>query len=580
MSKLVHRSLLAGSIMALVAACGGNDEPGTASNGTTETVAERSAPAAARSTSEMAFLSRIEHDTPYLLAYDFSAMDRDLLNYLLNASSEAMVGLQKQLEANAEGDDPMQKLAMAVLDEFAHANNIEAIERLGLDGHGQMSLSAIGIMPVLRWSLSDQDAFMATVERIAAKAEMPMPEPKTHGDHQYWQIPIADSAVIIGLGDNWVNAGHLADLEDEQALETILGLRAPERSLADAGTVTDINSRYGFDGISVAYVAVQDILNAITDEGDNRIKSSITGLVGETELVPSACHGFVRAVGSTMPRIVSGSFNTTSNAMDTRSVVEFTGNTPSNLQAMAATVPGMGVASEQSLARLSLALDQSATRTVLNNLTAGLRSVSEGCPWVEESTLRNIDQSAMQLGNPMFASVKGLHVDFQSLDIMPGMMMPSDVRAHALIAADNPLGLLGLAAMASPGLAQLDIQTNGEPVALGPDIIPPLVPAPHLAASDKALAMSVGEGHQDGLGDFLSGAAADKAMLLRVSYDARQIADMMKEQMEAAAQGDPEAAAAMQAFDGSQFTVFDWIEIQVFANEHGLVVDQFSRIRN
>lgn len=572
MSKLLHRSLLAGSIMTIVAACGGGDE---AENAAASDAAgsQKSTPAAA---SQSAMWESIAADTPFLYAYDGASMDRDLVNTMLASNHESMQAMLEQMQADASmNDEAAGKLALAVVKEFATVSDIASMEALGLSADGYITLSARGIDPVMQISLSDEEAFMAMIERVVLAAEVELPEPVMHKDHRLWEVPMEElGALIIGVGGGKASIGTIADPADVDAKEMVLGIQKPANSMAGSERIAQMQQRYGFDGINLGFIGVADLLNAVSDPGSNPIKDRILAISGEQELVPAACVALVKSFGEVMPQIALGSTSINSDQISIRSVIELTGSTPEQLQAIAAPVPGMGKSNESALARYSMALSLPALRTALNNLSSGLREVSGDCPWIEPGALDNLDRSAMQLANPMFSGVKGLHLELDTLDLMPGMMMPNDVRAQLLIAADNPLGLLGLAAMASPQLAQLNLKADSQPVAVGPEIIPPLVPAPHLAASETALAMSVGEGNQETLPDFLAGPTSDKATLLRISYDASKLAELIEAQMEAA--GD----SAPAGFNASSLGAFDWVEIEVYSNEHGLILDQASHMRD
>ena len=104
--------------------------------------------------------------------------------------------------------------------------------------------------------------------------------------------------------------------------------------------------------------------------------------------------------------------------------------------------------------------------------------------------------------------------------------MPANARGHLAVHVEKPEMFVGMAQMFLPDLSELEI-TAGDPPVQVPDS---LLPAPEMVAfaamSRDAIGLSVGDGEEQGLPEFLSRDAGPEGMFLSASYDTAAYLDL------------------------------------------------------
>ena len=126
-------------------------------------------------------------------------------------------------------------------------------------------------------------------------------------------------------------------------------------------------------------------------------------------------------------------------------------------------------------------------------------------------------QQLTQVVPPPLSDFTGLRLLINRLDI-PVSGSP-DASAAILIGTSNPMGLIGMAQLAIPGLSDFKLALDGKAMDLPAGIIPTEVgyaPPMQIAANDAALAVSLGDGID--LTAFVGAPAAADGQLLHAAY--------------------------------------------------------------
>ena len=146
-----------------------------------------------------------------------------------------------------------------------------------------------------------------------------------------------------------------------------------------------------------------------------------------------------------------------------------------------------------------------------------------------------------------------------------------DVRA--LLATDNPLGLLALGQMFSPELAQLDLQADGSVVEIASGSMPGVLPSISLAMGDKAIALAVGDGLEARLPGMLAAKAPATPPILTISYDYDAYVDFVSSTMQTAPRNPGRFAPPpelMAEIIGATHDMADRISMDVLLTEQGV----------
>jgi hypothetical protein len=162
--------------------------------------------------------------------------------------------------------------------------------------------------------------------------------------------------------------------------------------------------------------------------------------------------------------------------------------------------------------------------------------------------------------------------DIEGLDLKH-QQPPTSIDMRLLVSIDNTEGLLAMGALFSPELAALNIEPNGEPVKLEMGQIAALGLTVHVAMTDSAIALSVGDGIEDKLGDMLQAKVSDPSPFMTFDMDAARYYNFIGDAMLADGGGMdamPELREATQAIMDMARESFSRLSITVDFTEHGI----------
>ena len=135
---------------------------------------------------------------------------------------------------------------------------------------------------------------------------------------------------------------------------------------------------------------------------------------------------------------------------------------------------------------------------------------------------------------------------------------PTSIDLRLLISMENAEGLLAMGAMFSPELATLQIEPNGEPVPLELMQLAAMGMTVHMAMTDSAIALSLGES-DDKLSAMLDADVADPAPFMTMDMDAARYYEFINAVMAAAPQSG-ENAAMTEAIAGLYATMSETMD--------------------
>ena len=166
--------------------------------------------------------------------------------------------------------------------------------------------------------------------------------------------------------------------------------------------------------------------------------------------------------------------------------------------------------------------------------------------------------------------------DIEGLDLQ-NEIPPTSIDMRLLVSIDNAEGLLAMGAMFSPELAALDLEPDGEPVRLEMGQLAALGQTVHIAMTDDAIAVSVGEGTEDRLGAMLAASVNDPSPFMAFEMDAARYYDSIGDAMMTDGDGDIESMQelqeAMQAMMNMAKESLSRLSITVDFTEHGIALN-------
>jgi len=143
---------------------------------------------------------------------------------------------------------------------------------------------------------------------------------------------------------------------------------------------------------------------------------------------------------------------------------------------------------------------------------------------------------------------------------------------------DNAQALVGMGAMFSPELAQLNLQPDGKPVPLNMPQIQAMGISAYAALTGNAVAIAVGEDPQSALTEMLGAEPADPAPLISFSMDAGRYYAFLGEAIAAAEQKEgekapsPEMQAAMRDIMNVVADLYERMAVDVMLTSNGVEI--------
>lgn len=495
-------------------------------------------------TSDDSLLRHVPADTPYLLAKVGAPPDE--LADRLETSFDATLAAYRQtmLDAAAAAADGEGGAAdgppAAALTAMAELMSLDAMHEAGLTRDSTMVLYGAGLLPVLRLTLSEGHGFEAALERIMAAHGVELTAAAIEGE-PYRYLDLDEARLVLRVSAREVMVSLVPAALSETELSTVLGITMPARTVAGSGTLREVADRYGFVPYYAGYIDLDRIAAVFLDEPSG-IDAELLELAGyDASELGDTCRSELRAMAGVAPRVVLGYTALSAESLSTNTVLELREDVAADLVGLGGAVPGLGVPHD-ALFAFGMGIDLAAARDFLSARSAALEVDPYECELLagmQSGMLENreaLDRvPALAYGFRGFLAVVD---DVNGLDTASGPM-PADIDARVLVATQNAPALFGMGAMFVPELAALNLEPDGEPVAVN---VPPQAGVPietaYVALTDAAIGLAVGDEAEARLTALLGAPAAEPGTFLSVEADMARYAELMNGVI---AQGGPDA---------------------------------------
>lgn len=537
---------------------------------------------------EAEILGYVPADTPYVFAALETAPDEvaDKMGENATRIVKAYATVLKAAlnEPPAEGQEPVlqpeeRKRVSAILEELAAMVTPEGVPEAGIDRHSQMALYGVGLLPVLRVTLSDAAKFEAFLKRMEERAGKAMSVGSIDG-HAYRYAGGESAKVILAVLEDQLVATFVPAALPEDLMKRVLGLTLPESSIADTDELAALAKKYGFTAYGLGLVDVQRIAATFLDQQSGVNESLLALMEHDRSELSDVCRDEIRAVAGLVPRVVTGYTEMTAEQIRSNSVFELRSDIAAGLQTITAPVPGLGQPHD-ALFSFGMSFDLPALR----DFYAARLDAMEADPFECElfADLQDgVAKSRQALQQPVPPFVNDFHGflavidDIQGLDIAT-RQPPTDIDMRFLISAANAPSLLAMGAMFSPQLASLDVKPDATPVRIE---LPPTgspITSAWIAMSNDGIALAVGDGMETGLADMLSAASTEPSPFVSMDVDAARYYGFLGDVLESSQVGDdgerrasPETAAATGNLMRSLESMFDRITVDVQFTPQGI----------
>lgn len=475
-------------------------------------------------------LTRVPADTPYVLVTGEPVSEEVTEAWSENfrpAFDIARVQFE-QLEQEIAVENPaLAAQVSAVMEEILALADKEEREQIGVTRDDGLVIYGYGLMPVLRMTVSDPEAFRAFLTRIGNKAGVGMGS-TTHDGREVSRLAF-DPVVVLGdLRDGVVSVG-VTGLDGEQAMLEHLFSEAPTgETLAESGAASALVSEYGFLSAGVGYLDIPRMLALITGDGETPGVLDRFGAVPE-DLTP-ACRGELVSLAGKMPRLVFGYDNLSESAMTMRSILEMEAGVAEALAGWTVPVPGLGAPTD---ARYAFGMSLDGTKAA-QDIKGWMNAAAERefeceflaeVTWKESAAKINVAPLYM-VGNP-----KGFMFQLNELEIRDIEAKDFTASASFMAVFDNAQTLAGMARMISPELQSMELPTDGTPVQVPAEAMQGFDQPLWLAATNTNLAGAVGDGAAERISQVMNADAPTPAPFLHFDFDAAWFYNMLADWM-------------------------------------------------
>ena len=501
-------------------ACGAQDEPEAANN---------------------PLLRFVPADTPFLMANLDTVPPEVTDAYLLRMGpfldqfQSALHGFRAELAdgQSATNDAQADAVLDAILAEFDGKLSREGLESLGFSLEQMSVVYGHGLFPVLRAGLSDPDAVRAMIARVETNSGVPIPEETFQGVN-YWRAAEGDSPMGIYLAildDHFVMSAAPRSREPE-FLPRLLALETPPDPIAPA-KLAELNRDKGFAPYGSGYIE----LDRVVDELFEADSLTATWMMDMGDFDPAAidpaCEREARLVTAFVPRMVAGTTEVTADRVGVRYQLETNAWLGGELARLVGDVPPASTNATR-VANFSLNLQMGRVATFLRESANAMAAMPFQCPQLQEFNAQ-VQQMAQSLNQPMppfIGNLNGLRVEVSEFD--PDVMDTGNLRGLVALEMESPQMVIGMATMMIPGFEQLQIEPGGDPVEVPRDLMTVVTPEFEVYAvmSKDAIGLSLGKGERAGLKDFLDARGNADGVFLSADYDAGQLAQMQRRQLE------------------------------------------------
>lgn len=479
-------------------------------------------------TSDDGLLRYVPADTPYLLTK--VAAPPDGLADRLEANFEAVLDAYAQAmrDAAAEGEDGDGPPA-ATLEALADFMNLETMHAAGLTRDSTMVFYGAGLLPVLRLTLGEGHELEATVERILELHGVELTTATLDGA-SYRYLDLDDARLVVRIEPREAAMSLVPAGLSEDQLKTVLGVTLPEQSIASSGTLRELAEGYGFLPYYAGFLDVDRVAATFLDEPSG-IDAELLDLAGyDASELGETCRAELGAMADLAPRAVAGYTALGDDAFDTNAVLELREDIAADLVGLGAPVPGLGM-SHDALFAYGMGLDLSAAREFLAARIAALESDPYECELLAEMQADMTEnREALDRVPSLAYGFRGFLavVDEMSVPDPAAGPIPGEFDARVLIATQNAPALFNMGALFVPELASLNVEPNGEPVAVD---VPPQAGLPiqtaYVALTDSAIGLAVGDGAEARLAALLGAPASEPGTFLSFEADMARYSELV-----------------------------------------------------
>ncbi len=446
-----------------------------------------------------ALLAHVPADTPYVMA-SLVPVPAALWGKIKAAVGDRL-GVALRAAVAGGSDDTAGAVMTAVMAELEGKGDAAGLASLGLTATPNYVIYGLGLAPmVVRVDIADENVLLATLERVARRAQLTLPAPAELAGRRYWRLePGDDASLIISIAARQLVIAMGPTTAVDSQLALILGSQLPPASL---GTSRGLQAAYGAHGFGPHFLGYLDV---------RRMLEEAIALVGAPS---SGCRSETAALAGRLPRVVMG-YELGASRMTGGAVLELAPDVRAKVAGLRRAVPGLEpVMANTPLLAIGVGLDLERGRLLARDAAEAVATLGGACDLRElTSVTDDLIRGLAQPLPPVVAGIAGGAVAIYDL-VLGDALMPKQVDALGLLAADKPAALLEMLAQGLP----ISVPADGK---LHPIAVPGVQLPGELVGGigAKALVLAMGARARTVATTALTAPAGGTAPLLAMAYD-------------------------------------------------------------
>lgn len=453
-------------------------------------------------------LAFVPADTPYVIA-NLKPIDEASLKSMLAQANLQMKGQMAQIRAMAgELADTSPKGAAVlrvIADEFDNRNIQQVAQHIGVDQHALMAIYGEGLSPVARIQIADKARFNAFLARLEKASGMQLENAKL-GKLAYRQLSFGTKhrmQFIVSLqsyADGKKSRAILALLpanRSKSMLREVLGLTRPKKTLLASGKLSKLATAKGYLPISVGYVDFTRLPALIAGGKDPLMKTLMAADPKLAGKLPASCQADLARVAARMPMISTGYTALSDKRRTQRTDIALAPDITKAFDGVAVKLPGLHGDMVAPL-DFAMAVPIKEMRAFWIAQADAVTAKPFTCPALTSlnASFPKMRVMLQRSKMPPINDIRGIRISLDEVSMpQAGTKSMPKIAGRVMIASDNPAALLAMAQMALPMLRDVQLNTDGKPVAMPDKLIALAGGAPIWAAmTNHVLAVAYGDG--------------------------------------------------------------------------------------
>lgn len=494
-------------------------------------------------------LQYIPADTPYVVAFTKPLPD-DLLDKMEPAMDETLAAYRRMMEfmiadarkkmaeGEAEGDAAQAEKAEkaeqfeGLMQEIMGLLSTQGLKDAGMDRDALFALYGDGLLPVMRFALSDGEKFQATIARFEDRAGAQLQVGELDGVPYRYQDFDGKARLIIATPKDDAIITLVPAAYDDERLARTLGIKKPKNSLYRSSQLKQISREYDFTDHITSFIDVERVAQSFFGDPSGLNAELFEIAEYDSSELDATCREEFAEIAAIAPRIVLGYTEVNDERLDALMVVELREDLAQGLATLPAVVPGLG-ADLGGLFTFGFSMDLMALRNFYEARLDAMEADPYACEALAELQAGTAKgrEVLMQPVPPIVYSFRGFLAnvtDIAGFDLAT-QKPPESIDGSILIAMENAQDLVNMAALMSPQVAALNLLPDGDARLID---LPELAELPgqlFAALSGDGLSVALGEGGAEQAEAMLEGGVDEPMPLMTFSMDAKRYYEFVGE---------------------------------------------------